>query len=145
MYKYVCSGTPEHFSYSASETKTEPCEVCGASTQVVSEAESTVEPVYARFFDEESTRMWSSDQDINVLFLRSVQNYMNDQLKARGHLFLNELYDALGLSRTRGGQLVGWAYSPDKGVEIGIQEGENGLLLDFNVEGEIIDKIEEKT
>lgn len=102
--------------------------------------------VYARFYDEESTKNWSNDPDINRLYLKTVENYLNDRLKSRGFLFLNEVHNELGLSWTKAGQTVGWLWSsddPKKGVSFGdYLEGEGAILLDFNVEGDILDKIE---
>jgi hypothetical protein len=111
---------------------------------------------YARFYDEDSSRNWSPDPDMNMLFLRNVQNYCNDQLRAKGHIFLNEVYAQLGLSHTPAGALVGWRWNQDSGddeVDFGIwdnsREGvkdffngrEGAVLLDFNVDGPIWDKI----
>jgi hypothetical protein len=111
---------------------------------------------YARFYDEDSSRNWSPDPDMNMLFLRNVQNYCNDQLRANGHIFLNEVYAQLGLSHTPAGALVGWRYNKDSGddrVDFGIWDGtkenardffngrEGAILLDFNVDGPIWDKI----
>lgn len=113
---------------------------------------------YARFYDEESSRNWSHDPDINLLFLRNVQNYMNDRLRARGHVFLNEVYSELGLSHTRAGAVVGWRWNKGSGddcIDFGIWDGtqeavndffngrEGAILLDFNVDGVIYDKLEE--
>jgi hypothetical protein len=114
---------------------------------------------YARFYDEDSSRNWSPDPDINLLFLRQVQNYMNDRLKSRGHVFLNEVYGELGLSHTTPGSVVGWRWNKDSGddfIDFGIWDGtsetvndffngrEGAILLDFNVDGVIYDKIEER-
>lgn len=114
--------------------------------------------VYARFFDEYSSRSWSPDPDINLLFLRCQQNYANDRLRIRGHVFLNEVYEMLGLSHTKEGAIVGWRYRKDSGddeIDFGIWDGtkevindffngrEGSILLDFNVDGVIYDKLEE--
>lgn len=114
--------------------------------------------MYARFYDEQSSRNWSVDPDINLLFLRSVQNTMNDRLRARGHVFLNEVYDALGLSHTTPGAVVGWRWKKDSGddyIDFGIWDStqetindffngrEGAILLDFNVDGIIHDKIDQ--
>jgi hypothetical protein len=110
--------------------------------------------VYARFFDEVSPS-WQKEPDYNLLFLKCQQNYANDLLRARGHLFLNEVYDMLGLERSSAGQVVGWVLSRtgDNFVDFGIYRGEseavrefvNGrevsILLDFNVDGVVFDKI----
>lgn len=55
---------------------------------------------------------FSNDGEINLMFLRSVQNHMNNLLQVRGHLFLNEVLDELSIPRTYEGQLLGWA-TPD--------------------------------
>lgn len=116
--------------------------------------------IYAVFFDELSTN-WSRDPDYNYVFLKCQQNYMNDLLITRGHVFLNEVYDALGLPRTEPGAVVGWLYmrdgSTDNHISFGIFEDtkdtrirdfvngyEGSVLLDFNVDGVIYDKIGRK-
>jgi hypothetical protein len=112
---------------------------------------------YARWFDHESSRNWSVDPDINLLFLRNVQNYMNDRLRSRGHVFLNEVYDELGLAHTEAGAVVGWRWNKGSGddyIDFGVWDGEsqvvkdffNGregaILLDFNVDGVMYDKLD---
>lgn len=109
--------------------------------------------MYARFYDS-SCREWTKNAEYNMMFLRSQQSMFNDMLKARGHVFLNEVYDALGLERTKAGAVVGWMISKDGDnfVDFGIYETSvrnqafvNGyeptVLLDFNVDGVIYDKI----
>lgn len=112
---------------------------------------------YARFFDEYSPS-WSKDPEVNLFFLKCQQNYVNDLLKARGHVFLNEVYDRLGMQRSQAGSVVGWILSDDGStdnhISFGVFEGQtdsardfvngrNGAVLcDFNVDGIIFDKIE---
>ena len=109
--------------------------------------------VYARFFDE-SCAQWTKTPEYNFMFLRAQQNYYNDMLKSRGHVFLNEVYDALGIPRTQAGSVVGWVVGEgDSFIDFGIFDGErqrarefvNGyersILLDFNVDGVIYDMI----
>lgn len=109
--------------------------------------------MYARFYDS-SCREWTKNAEYNMMFLRSQQSMFNDMLKTRGHVFLNEVYDALGLERTKAGAVVGWMISKDGDnfVDFGIYETSirnqafvNGyeptVLLDFNVDGVIYDKI----
>ena len=108
--------------------------------------------VYARMFDETSTE-WSKTPEYNMLFLRSQQAYFNNMLQAKGHVFLNEVHDALGFERSQAGQAVGWVLSKDGDnfVDFGIYNAENSgfingdsryVLLDFNVDGVIWDLIE---
>lgn len=112
---------------------------------------------YAKFFDDGSS-YWQKDPEYNLFFLKCQQNWANDLLHARGHVFLNEVYDMLGLPRTKAGTIVGWIRSDDGStdnfVNFGIFDGdsevardfvnghEGAILLDFNVDGVIYDKIE---
>lgn len=110
---------------------------------------------YARFFDEYNPN-WSKDASQNMFFLTMVQNQMNDILKSRGHLFLNEVYDALGFERSSAGQLVGWVYNQNVGDDYidfdifrfdqsekrdFVNGEERSILLDFNVAGVVYDLI----
>jgi len=112
---------------------------------------------YARFFDECSTN-WEKDAEYNLMFLRRQQEYANELLKSRGHLFLNEVYDMLGIQRSKAGQVVGWIYDEknpkgDNYVDFNIYNIKNeasrqfvngeerSILLDFNVDGVIYDLI----
>ena len=109
---------------------------------------------YARFFDEYCAG-WTKDAEYNLMFLRQQQNYANELLKSRGHLFLNEVYDMLGIDRTKAGNIVGWVYDEehpvgDNFVDFGIYVLDNekardfvngrerSILLDFNMDGDIL-------
>ena len=67
---------------------------------------------YARFFDEFS-ECWEKDPEYNLMFLRRQQQYANDRLISRGYLFLNEVYEMLGLEPSKAGQVIGWLYRPN--------------------------------
>ena len=117
-----------------------------------------VPSIYARFFDEGSSS-WQKEPEYNLIFLRARQNWANDLLQARGHVFLNEVYDMMGIQRSKAGSVVGWVLSPngdtDNYIDFGVFEGrsqisrdfvnghEGAILLDFNVDGVIWDKIDE--
>lgn len=51
---------------------------------------------------------WSPVAEYNAMFLRAQQNYANDRLFMRDFLTLNDVYDQLGLERTREGMVYGW-------------------------------------
>lgn len=125
--------------------------------KIVKKTVNVVDPstysVYARFYDD-GCNGWTKNPEDNLYFLKCQENYANDLLKTRGHLFLNEVYDMLGIPRTQAGQIVGWVYDEknpvgDNFVDFGIldlydekkREFVNGyertILLDFNVDGEI--------
>lgn len=109
---------------------------------------------YAKFYDDGCTG-WCKDPELNLMFLRHQQDAANELLKAKGHLFLNEVYDMLGIPRTKAGQIVGWIYDEknpngDNYIDFGIYDTnretnrnfvngyERTILLDFNVDGDIL-------
>lgn len=111
--------------------------------------------IYARLFDEFNSN-WTSPPEYNMIFLRAQQNFANDLLQKRGHVFLNDIYDSLGMERTKAGAIVGWLWKGDGDnyIDFGIFDGrdmnrfydfvvgnENSIWLDFNVDGVIYDKI----
>jgi len=115
---------------------------------------------YAKFFDE-SSPYWEKNPEHNLFFLRSQQNWANDKLKCNGILFLNDVYEMLGLPKTKAGQVVGWVYDEknqvgDDYVDFGIYDGnrervrdlvngyERSILLDFNVAGNVYDLMDQK-
>lgn len=112
---------------------------------------------YAIVFDD-SNEGWDPDPERSKYFLIQQQNWANERLKSRGHLFLNEVYDMLGAKRTKAGAQVGWIYDEkncegDNFVDFGIfdtnspnaRDFVNGIekviVLDFNVDGYILDMI----
>lgn len=112
---------------------------------------------YSIIFDDGNTG-WDPDPELTKYFLIQQQNWANDRLKAKGHLFLNEVYDMLGAKRTKAGAQVGWVYDEknpvgDNYVDFGIfdiynpksRDFVNGyekvIVLDFNVDGVILDLI----
>lgn len=110
---------------------------------------------YARFFDPAS-RYWSKTPEYNLIFLKGVQKEMNDRLKIRGYVFLNEVYEALDIPCSQVGHMVGWIRDSKDGdghIDFGIYDAlnerkrafvngdEGSILLDFNVDGIIYDKI----
>lgn len=113
-------------------------------------ADPNLQSDYAVYFDSKS-RNYETNSDYNRMFLKAQQAFANDKLQTRGHLFLNEVLDDLDLPRTPAGQIVGWTKDgPDGYVNFRIveveRETEDGrhepaLLLDFNVEGNIWEKM----
>ena len=103
---------------------------------------------YGFKFDEKCAR-WSKNRETNVYFLRYQQDYANELLRTRGHLFLNEVYDMLGAPRTKLGQVCGWVYKEnnpigDNYVDLDIfndrnTKDNNVFILDPNVDGCILD------
>lgn len=127
----------------------------GPKTRKSSAVDDTIRPSgYARFFDE-LCDPWQPQAEYNAIYLKGQQSHFNNMLHARGHVFLNEVYDALGLPRSKAGQVVGWVIGKgDQHVDFGIFDDaqnpnvrdfvngrEASILLDFNVAGPIYDLI----
>ena len=129
---------------------TEELVVDGATTESVLKYGDT--SPYGVIFDE-TNHNWSADEDLSALHLKCQQQYANDILQTRGHIFLNEVYKMLGFPHTPAGAITGWVKGNgdnfvDFNIHDGLFEGEdaNGRLvtkwaLDFNVDGVMYDKI----
>ena len=109
--------------------------------------------IYARFFDE-SCKGWTKSAEDNLRFLKMVQAWANKKLQAEGYLYLNDVYEALGIPKTKAGHVVGWIFDEahpvgDNFVDFGIYDlynekardfvngYERVILLDFNVDGNV--------
>lgn len=108
---------------------------------------------YARVWGRDTTNEWSPHESYNFAKLRHVQEWGTMQLEAKGHLFLNEIFDELGLDRTPAGAVVGWLSEKYGGADGYVDFGilarddnefldfvtgrEEHIMLDFNVDGEI--------
>ena len=112
---------------------------------------------YSKFFTE-GCNGWIDDPEYNLTFLLMQQDQATRKLRAEGFLFLNDVYDMLGIPKTREGQIVGWLYTKgnpagDNYVDFGVYrtnrynniDSVNGLestfILNFNVDGPILDLI----
>ena len=125
-----------------------------ADNELTLEAIAAVDGVspYGVIFDDENIN-WSADEDLSMLHLKCQQQYANDILQTRGHIFLNEVYKMLGFPHTPAGAVTGWVKgNGDDFVDFNIFEGtfegedKNGRTvtkwaLDFNVDGVMYDKI----
>lgn len=134
--------------------------------KVVKKATYVVNPSdiseYARFFEEYTVddkgnkiknTYWTSNNEYNLMFLKKAESFANDKLRIEGSLFLNDVYEMLGIPKTKAGQVVGWVYDEkhpvgDNYVDFGLYKDNlsysdfvNGydpaILLDFNVDGNI--------
>lgn len=98
---------------------------------------------------------WTKDAALNKVFLIQQQNQLNDRLKARGYLTLNDVYEALGIRTTSYGQVAGWVWTEDSSigdnyVDFGLfnlndekacqflNGDERSFILDFNCIGNIL-------
>lgn len=116
---------------------------------------------YSRYFAYKYARAAEKSIEHNKLFLKMQLECANRRLINEGFLFLNSVYEMLGYEKTTAGQYVGWVYDKnntehgDNYVDFGVKEAmvetqdgsgeyETVLILDFNVDGLIIDHAVEK-
>lgn len=126
-------------------------------TKTIQTAEVDHNKAYDRFFDETCTG-WTRNAEDNLTFLLCQQNYANERLQAKGYLFLNDVYEMLGLQKSKAGQVIGWVYDTkhpngDNYIDFGIYDihderkrdfvngYEKSILLSFNPDGNILDYI----
>ena len=112
---------------------------------------------YSVIYDD-GCKGWTKDPEANKFFLVQCQNWANEKLKSQGYLFLNDVYEMIGIAKTKAGHVVGWVY--DKDNEIGdnyvdfgmfdiynekamdfINGRERNIVLDFNVDGNVYDLV----
>jgi hypothetical protein len=110
---------------------------------------------YAVLFDQ-NNKNWQPQAEYNRTFIQLQQCWANEKLRAKGHLFLNDVYLALGMEPTPAGQIVGWVlggngkttagdgyvdfglFDPNTSEVLDFMMGEEGSVwLDFNVDGPV--------
>jgi hypothetical protein len=105
--------------------------------------------IYARMFAQHTSTQWEEAHTRNQFFVQCQENYANQRLRAKGVVFLNEVYEMLGMEKTDAGQIVGWidngegdgqidfgVFSTPAGVAFANYE-RNSVMLDFNVDGPV--------
>lgn len=108
---------------------------------------------FGRIFEPNNVN-WVHNLEMNRFFIECQKNYANLQLQAKGHVFLNDVYDLLGFDRTSEGAVLGWIRNkgdePEKVIDFGLYDAINvhfingnarGCVLDFHPDGVIFDKI----
>lgn len=114
---------------------------------------------YLRPWYDETNVNWTKDPTSNYLFLKGVQQHMNNVLQVRGHVFLNDVFDALNMERCSEGAISGWLLDGDGDgfIDFGFMSSldpntvaflngaEPRVRLNFNSEGLIYDRISPRT
>lgn len=98
--------------------------------------------------------VWEPSADYIEMRLRNTQNYFNEILQSRGHVFLNEVLDELNMKRTPAGAVCGWVKGAgDDYIDFGFWENfkhnydldsdlcVKNVHLNFNCDGSIWDLI----
>lgn len=136
----------------AEHNKKEPKEKAKVNIDPVAPGASPYAVIFEKYrSDGHLNPNWIGHADTMVAFLEGQEVVANRLLHSRGHLFLNDIFsELLGLPDTQVGALVGWVDDDDITISFGLdnpenikrlKEGEPSMLLDFNVQGTIYDKI----
>ena len=152
-------GLDKHFRYGTTYDELPVYDENGKKTKEKEQVEKTETEMVmptddsCRFFDS-SNPNWDKNPAFSMMWLRGQQNILNDILHTRGHVFLNEVYDALGFPHTPQGAVLGWIdgegdncidfglYDPNKeNVRRFVNGVDNVIMLEFNHDGVIWDKI----
>ena len=152
-------GLDKHFRYGTTYDELPVYDENGKKTKEKEQIEKTETEMVipnddsCRFFDS-SNPNWDKNPTFSMMWLRGQQNILNDILHTRGHVFLNEVYDALGFPHTPQGAVLGWIdgegdncidfglYDPNKeSVRRFVNGVDNVIMLEFNHDGVIWDKI----
>lgn len=100
---------------------------------------------FTYLFDESNIN-WTADARENAYALATIQANLNNRLKRRGHVFLYEVYKALGIDpgilgpeRVRAAHVIGWLYDPDNPngdnyIDFGVFQDDRGNLTQSNYE-----------
>lgn len=122
----------------------------GLDQKAVDEASDV--STYARVFSEKNSTEWTPVPTANRFRITAVQKQLNDELRLRGHVFLNQAYELLGFKVTQAGQQVGWVKNPKLGqgdgyIDFGLDQPVNrefvtgqtsDVLVEFNVDGNVL-------
>lgn len=152
-------GLDKHFRYGTTYDELPVYDENGKKTKEKEQVEKTETEMVmptddsCRFFDS-SNPNWDKNPTFSMMWLRGQQNILNDILHTRGHVFLNEVYDALGFPHTPQGAVLGWIdgegdncidfglYDPNKeNVRRFVNGVDNVIMLEFNHDGVIWDRI----
>ena len=111
-------------------------------------------PAHAGFFDNTNPNYVKDPaNNYNLMFIQIQEQFCNDKLRVQGFLFENDARELLGLKKTEVGQRCGWVYDPNgptHQISFGIDDytanyGKNimddGIWIDFNVNGDIMNKV----
>lgn len=100
---------------------------------------------YSVFYDEMNAAGFKSDPEMNKLTIQAAEHFANEKLKIKGHVFLNEVLDMLGIEHTEMGATCGWLVDGggDGYVDFGLNDNrlsakrfmtgrEAAVILNFN-------------
>ena len=89
---------------------------------------------YGVWFSQETSTQFSTAPGYNLAFLKGRETYWNHILQTRGHVFLNEILEDLGMKHTQAGQVVGWIVDKNGDPIVNPETGTSGNgCIDFGI------------
>jgi hypothetical protein len=144
-----------HRGYKVTETVDE-----NGAKDIKVEGEIDLSKGFTFIYDHNNPNWKTTSPDYNLMTLTANETYANQLLSIRGHVFLNDIFDAIGMPRTKEGSVVGWVLGPDNEnhISFGIvdlqgsrnrdarifgsdEELGDCLLMNFNVDGIVWNQI----
>jgi hypothetical protein len=148
-------GIDKDEEYRRGYTSSEEVDADGNKSTVITGAVDLRDNVYV--FDKSNPNWKSTSPDYNLMFVKAQETFATQLLNVRGHVFLNDIFDSLGMPRTREGAVLGWVLDRENNnfIDFGIKDLQSKtarlfgtdeelgdcLLLEFNVDGIVWDKI----
>lgn len=123
------------------------------STESKAEKDFSDDSDYCVVFSRETAPLtWQNSYAANKTFIRATLKHAQYILDTKGYIFLNDIYEALGMPRTTTGSVVGWMLDDegDNFIDADLQpynyedvfKDEPNFILNFNCQGLIYDKFE---
>lgn len=80
-------------------------------------------------FNQDTSCYAELDEMVNRIFVRTQETYLNDVLKARGYVYLNQIYEVLGLVWDPERENRCYIYKRGDQIDFGTVNTRNGLEL----------------
>lgn len=93
-----------------------------------------------------SHHLWMNDTEHNKRVVEMILDYCYEKFRARRYLFLNEVYQELGIPMTRQGQIAGWVYNREHANDYmwtvwTKDDGYNDVYITFEPLSDILDTL----
>lgn len=82
---------------------------------------------------DESSRHWEQNFDWNILFVKTQMRYFQDLYRVRGYLYLNTIYECLGLAWNPEKENKCWIYKKNGDLKMGLGSNATTLSLVLHI------------
>ena len=80
-------------------------------------------------FDEKSSMYFNGNNDYNLMWLIRVKAHIEDMLRFRGYMYLNQIYDLYGLRWNLENENPYLIFNPQKNIEIDYNKIDSGYEI----------------